>query len=75
VFLRLIWRNKNTGGKTAGATENIGAQLARCILLLAGEGAYPTGSRLQVPHTLIAHPAGSGIESRIWNLSPESWRW
>ncbi len=32
VFLKLIWRHKNTGGKTAGATENIGAQLAGCIL-------------------------------------------
>ncbi len=32
VFLKLIWRHKNTGGKTAGATENIGAQLAECIL-------------------------------------------
>jgi hypothetical protein len=30
VFLKLIWRHKNTGGKTAGATENIGdACLAR----------------------------------------------
>ena len=36
VFLKLIWRHKNTGGKTAGATENIGAQLAGCILPWAG---------------------------------------
>jgi hypothetical protein len=28
VFLKLVWRHKNTRGKTAGVTKKTGAQLA-----------------------------------------------